>query len=159
MKQICKQIELDDIRHAPNFKFEESNTDDLTAQKAHMRRKIVNRLNIRGFTDHEIARQLGYSVSTIEKDLHHIRVKSKKWYNAEAVTDYCQSLNDAITLYDIALSDLRLLYGEEVKNEIKLKIIQTMLEITEKRNQMYEKTKAVKNHLHPKTPENCIGGI
>ena len=48
--------------------------------KIEERRKKVYLLDLQGFSDQEIAKQTGVSLSTIEKDLHYMKYYCVKWY-------------------------------------------------------------------------------
>lgn len=109
------------------------------------RRKRINELRLCGYTNQEISDKIKCSISTVEKDQNYIRDNIKRWFESEAIKDYCQSLNDAIVLYDVVIRELQLLYQyeEERRFEILLKII----EFQNSKTLLYEQTFSVRNYV------------
>lgn len=124
------------------------NSKSTAAQdKIYYRRKRVNQLRLRGYTNKQIAGQIGCDLSTVEKDLHVTRELSRQWYEEDSITEYCQSLNDSIVLYDNTIEDLRILYQNEADSELKLRILAKITEFEGKKTQLYEKTRAVSKFI------------
>ncbi|MEM2160780.1 MAG: hypothetical protein QXN55_07505 [Candidatus Nitrosotenuis sp.] len=145
VKQQYVTVELEDIQNTPRLELKEDNS--IQQQKIKERRKIVHDYHIRGYFDQGIAEKLGYSLSTIEHDLHQIRRSARKWYEEEIITEYCTSLHDSVVLYDFALADLKILYREADEIGSKLEILRTMADFSQKRAQFYEKTSIIRRYL------------
>ena len=138
-------LDLEEIRNAPVISLTSSSTP--THDKVSCRRKRVNELRLRGYTNKEIAEKIGCNLSTIEKDLAAIRENSRKWFGEDAITEYCLSLNDSIVLYDNMIEDLQILYSEADTVTEKLNILSMIAEFEQKKILAYEKTIAVRNYL------------
>jgi len=128
-------------------KYEASFTEHARQDKISFRRKRVNEIRLRGYTNEEIANKTGFSLSTIEKDLHEIRKLEIKWYQNESIKDFCQSLHDSIILCDNAIEDLQILYQECANVKSKLEIMTMISEFEERKINLYQKTKSVQNYL------------
>jgi len=111
------------------------------------RQKRVHQLKLRGYGDKEISEKTGFSLSTIEKDLHDIKEKSRAWFEGEAIEDFCLSLHDSIILYDNAIEDLQILYQECEDVKTKLEILSKISEFEESKIKLYQKTKSVQKYL------------
>lgn len=132
-EQIPEDLEYDD--------------SSIMQEKIHFRKKRVNQLRLRGYSLEEIAKTIGCSLSTIEKDVNANREKSRCWFEEEAILDYCESVHDAIVVHDNAIDDLSKLYDEDDNSESKLKILSSVLLFEEKKISLYERTKSVKKYL------------
>lgn len=139
-------LEFDEVQKLVDIKLAED-TESVIQDKIKYRRKRVNQLRLQGYTNREIAEKIGCNLSTIEKDLQFIREISKQWFEEDVITEYCQSLNDSIILYDNTIEDLQILYAEEDNIETKLRILSTITEFEEKKTGLYEKTKSVQHYL------------
>ena len=146
MKKQQSEYFIEDISYLPQIKLHES---ELTVmqEKIMYRRKRVNQLRLSGYTNKEIAKEIRCELSTIEKDNHAIRESSRQWFEEDSITEYCESLHNAIVLYDCGIEELRLMYQEENGVENKIKIWSKIIEFENKKLILLEKTKAVKKYL------------
>ncbi|MGB6463233.1 MAG: ECF-type sigma factor [Nitrosotalea sp.] len=149
MKHIIPELEFEEIQNLTNITLSET-SDSITEEKISYRRKRVNQLRLRGYINQQIAEKIGCNISTVEKDLHAIRNNARKWFNEDAITEYCQSINDGIILCDNVTEDLQILYQEDSDMDTKLKILTTISEYETKKTQLYEKTRAVQCFLRGK---------
>ena len=147
MKEKQTLVELKTIVNLQNPEYDSSLSDLPDQDKIKFRRDRVNRLRINGYTNKEIAKQIGCSLRTVEKDLQDIRERSKKWYVDESIKDYCQSIQDFVIFYDIAIEDLQILYQESTEIKEKLEILDKISEFEEKKIELYSKTKSVSDFL------------
>jgi len=138
-------VELKTIVNLQKPDYDNSLSNLPSKDKVKFRRDRVNRLRIRGYTNEEIAIKIGCSLSTVEKDLHNIRERSKQWYENESINDFCESLYDSIIFCDNAIKDLQILYTEYDDLESKLQILSKISDLRERKIELYSKTKAVKN--------------
>lgn len=146
MKKLQSSIYLKTIENLQEIDIKYSDTTPVQ-DKIRYRRERINKLCLRGYTNQHIAQKTGFNLSTIEKDLHTIRENSRKWYESESIIDYCQSIQDAIILYDCGIEELQLLYEEEKDKQNRISIWSKILEFSEKKIQLLEKTKSVKDYF------------
>lgn len=111
------------------------------------RRKRVNELRCRGYTNEKISEMINCSLSTVEKDLHEIRNLERKWLEEESITDFCQSLHNSIILCDIALEHLQILLSEHDDLGSKLSIFKQISDFEERKMSLYSHTKAVREYM------------
>jgi len=147
MKEKQTLVELKTIVNLQKPDYDDSLTNFPDQDKIKFRRDRVNRLRIRGYTNVEISEKIECSLSTVEKDLHDIREKSKQWYESESIIDFCQSLHDSIILCDNTIEDLQILYSEYDDLESKIKILETISNYEERKTKLYHKTRSVQNFL------------
>jgi hypothetical protein len=147
MKEKQTLVELKTIVNLQIPEYDKSLTDLPDQDKIKFRRDRVNRLQISGYTNKEIAKKIGCSLSTVEKDLQIIRERSKKWYTDESIKDYCKSIQDFIIFYDNAIEDLQILYDESVEVKEKIEILDKISEFKKSKLDLYSKTKSVNNYL------------
>ena len=140
-------IDLKTIVNLQNPEYDNSLTNLPNQDKIKFRRDRVNRLRIRGYRNVEISQKIGCSLSTVEKDLQDIRECSKKWYADELIKDYCQEIQDFVILFDVAINDLQILYGESDDIKEKLEILDKIMEFKERKLELYSKTKSVGDFL------------
>ena len=143
-------VELNTIINLQKPDYDDSLSDLPSKDKIKFRRDRVNRLRIRGYINEEISGKIGCSLSTVEKDLHDIRKRSKKWYEDESINDYCESLQDSIILCDNAIEDLQILYSEYNNLDSKIKILNTISDFEERKIKLYNKTKSVQKYWRGK---------
>lgn len=146
MKKYYSLLKLEDVQKLPNITLSESN-DSIMQEKIKYRRKTVNQFRLRGYTNQQIAEKIGASLSTIEKDLEAIRENVRQWFEEDAITEYCQSIYDGITLCDNILEELDVLYLDESDGEMKIKILSLISIYEHKKQQLYEETMAVRRYL------------
>ena len=146
MKKQQSEYFIEDISNLPQIKLHESELT-IVEEKIMYRRKRVNQLRLLGYTNKEIAKEIGYKLSTIEKDNHVIRELSRQWFEEDSITEYCESLYNSIILFDCGIEELRLMYQEENGVENKIKIWSKIIEFENKKLILLEKTNAVKKYL------------
>lgn len=146
MKKTETVQEVKTLSNLPDVRVKESPIS-IVQDIIQYRRKRVNQLHLRGYTDKKIADEIDCSISTVEKDLKAIRENYRKWFEEEAKTDFCQSVSDAITVYENGIEDLQILYPEAVEINEKLQILNTISDFEIKKIDIYRKTPAVQNFL------------
>lgn len=146
MKHIIPELELEQAQNISDLKISES-FQTIIQEKIAYRRKRVNQLRLRGYTNQQIADKIGCNLSTVEKDLQDIRQNARKWFEEDTITEYCQSINDGIILCDNVIEDLQILYIDEVDTGKKLQILSLISTYEIKKTELYEKTKSVQNYL------------
>lgn len=151
MKHIIPELELEEIQNLIDIPLSETH-NSIMEEKVSYRRKRVNQLRLRGYTNQQISEKIGCNLSTVEKDLHAIRDNARKWFDEDSITEYCQSISDGIVLCDNVVEDLQILYQEDSSIETKLKILTAIAEYETKKTQLYEKTRSVQHFL--KNTEN-----
>lgn len=151
MKKRQTLTTLQTIINLQDPSYEESTSNTISQDKIKFRRRRINQLHLRGYTNREIANIIGTSLRTVEKDLHDINELSRHWFEEESIKDFCQSLQDSIILYDNAIEDLQILRTEHDDLDSKLKILSKIAEFEERKTNLFEKTKAVKNFLLEET--------
>lgn len=147
MKEKQTLVELKTIVNLQKPDYDNLLTDLPDQDKIKFRRDRINRLRISGYTNKKISKEIGCSLSTVEKDLLIIRERSKKWYSDESIKDYCESIQDFIIFYDNAIEDLQILYNEIVDIKSKLEIISKIAEFKERKICLFEKTKTVRKWI------------
>ena len=147
MKEKQTLAELKTIVNLQIPEYDKSLSNLPDQDKIKFRRDRINRLRISGYTNKQIAIDVGCSLSTVEKDLQIIRERSKKWYADESIKDYCQSIQDFIIFYDNAIEDLQILYQESTTIKQKLEILDKIAEIKKCKLELYSKTKSVNDYL------------
>ena len=155
MKEKQTLVELETIVNLQIPEYDKSFTNLPDQDKIKFRRDRVNRLQISGYTNKEIAKKIGCSLSTVEKDLQIIRERSKKWYESESIYDYCQSIQDFIIFYDNAIEDLQILYQESTTIKQKLEILDKIAEFKNLKLELYSHTQSVKRYVN----DNSKSGI
>jgi len=139
-------VNLQNITDLPKPDFQDLKIP-LSKLSIQSRQKKVHQLKLRGHDDKEISEKTGFSLSTIEKDLHDIREKTRLWYENESIKDYCLSLNDSIILCDNTIEDLQILYSEYDDLDSKLQILSKISEFEERKTELFEKTHAVQKFI------------
>lgn len=143
---MIPELELEEIQNLTDVTLAET-SNSIMQEKVAYRRKRVNQLRLRGYTNQQIAEKIGCNLSTVEKDLKSIRENARKWFDQDSITEYCQSISDGIILCDNVIEDLQILYQEDSDIDTKLKILATISEYETKKTQLYEKTRAVQDYL------------
>lgn len=145
MKKTQTLTELQMIVNLQKPDFDNSLSNFPNQDKIKFRRDRINRLRIQGYSNEKIAEKLGCSISTVEKDLYEIRECSRKWYDEESVTDFCQSLQDSIILCDNAIEELQIHYSEAIDLSSKILILKSILEFEHRKTELYHETRSVQN--------------
>lgn len=146
MKHIIPEYELAEISNLGDITLSEI-SNSIIKEKIFHRRKRINQLRLAGYTNQQIAEKIGCNLSTVEKDLKTIRENTRKWFEAESIKDFCQSLQDSIILYDNATEELQILYADCDNLDDKLKILSKISEFEERKTVLYQKTKSVNRYL------------
>ena len=111
----------------------------LTGEKLNKleRQKLVYSMNLQGYTNQEIRKNLNVSLSTIEKDLHEIRLKAKEWFIEVSSSGLAKSLIDAVFQIDFVQKELWKLYREETKQPIKIKLLVSIVNSSIKKKELF----------------------
>ncbi len=91
------------------------------------RRYKVYLMDLQGFSNNEIAKQLGTSLSTIEKDLHNMRNYCTKWYQEVINTDRNKSYLDSCTQIDLVQDELWRMYREQKDTNAKKRLLDSIV--------------------------------
>ena len=91
------------------------------------RRYQVYLMDLQGFNNNEIADKLGASLSTIEKDLHHMRYFCIKWYKEILDSGRGKSFLDSNNQIDIVQDELWKLYRKETNVNAKKRILDSIV--------------------------------
>jgi IS30 family transposase len=148
MKEKQTLVELKTIVNLQIPEYDKSLTNLPDQDKIKFRRDRINRLQISGYTNKEIAKKIGCSLSTVEKDLQIIRERSKKWYEFESIYDYCKSIQDFVIFYDNAINDLQILYQETIEIKEKLEILNKITEFRNSKLQLFSHTQSVQRYVN-----------
>jgi len=154
MKKRETLVNLQTIINLQKPNYDNSFSNLPSQDQIKFRRDRVNRLNKQGNTNKEIAKKIGCSLATIEKDFNDIRHRSKQWFEKESIVDFCESLYDGIILCDNAIEDLFILYGEYDDLDSKIKILNTISDFEERKTKLYQKTESVQNYLKKNRSED-----
>jgi len=120
-----------------NRKEQEQKVTVLT-DKIDERRYKVYLLNLQGFSNKEIAENLGTSLSTIEKDLHHMRYFSVKWYKEVMDSDRTKSFLDSCNQIDFVQTELWKMYRSEKDVIAKKRILDSIVSNSIKKNKGFK---------------------
>jgi len=101
------------------------------------RQKQTYLLDLQGFQNKEISEKLHVSLSTIEKDLNDIREESKEWFKKISKSGLAKSLVDAVLQIDYAQKELWNLYREESQKQIKIKILNLIIDSSLKKKGLF----------------------
>lgn len=145
MKCIIPELELEQVSNLPNITLSETNYS-IMQEKITYRRKRVNQLRLRGFVNKQIAKKIGCNLSTVEKDLSVIRENTRQWFEEDAITEYCQSINDGIILCDNIIEELQIINSGEIQVDKKLQILSMISTYETKKMELFEKTRAVQRY-------------
>ncbi len=91
------------------------------------RRYQVYLMDLQGFNNNEIADKLGASLSTIEKDLHHMRYFCIKWYKEILDGGRGKSFLDSNNQIDIVQDELWKLFRKETDVNAKKQILDSIV--------------------------------
>lgn len=146
MKHVIPDLELKEIQNLSEITLNNT-SNSIMQDKIKYRRKRVNQLRLRGFTNRQIAEKIGCDLSTIEKDLNAIRQTARQWFEHDSIIEYCQSINDGTILCDNIIEDLQILYSEEIELSNKLQILLLISQYETKKIDLFEKTHSVQCYL------------
>ena len=91
------------------------------------RRERVYFLNLQGFTNTEIAKELDVSLSTIEKDLHYMKFYCIKWAKDILENGQKKPLVDICSQIDLAQGELWKMYRAEKDVNTKKRLLDTIV--------------------------------
>ncbi len=91
------------------------------------RRYQVYLMDLQGFNNNEIADKLGVSLSTIEKDLHHMRYFCIKWYKEILDGGRGKSFLDSNNQIDIVQDELWKMFRKETGVNAKKRILDSVV--------------------------------
>ena len=148
MKEKQTLVALKTIVNLQIPEYNKSLTNLPSQDKIKFSRDRVNRLRISGYTNMVISEKVGCSLSTVEKDLQIIRERSKKWYADESINDYCQSIQNFVIFYDLAVKDLQILYQETIEIKEKLEILNKITEFRNSKLQLFSHTQSVQRYVN-----------
>jgi uncharacterized protein YjcR len=146
MRHSTPELELEEIQDIAGITLSKA-PFSIVEEKIAYRRKRVNQLRLRGYTNQEISEKIGCNLSTVEKDLKTIRENMREWFDQDSIIEYCQSISDGIILCDNVIEDLQILYQDSTDIETKLKVLSTIAEYEIKKTALYKKTRAVQSFL------------
>ena len=121
-------------------------------------RKKVYQLDLQGFSNQEIADQLGVGLSTIEKDLHYMRYYCLKWSKQILDTDYAIPLVDSVNQINMAQRALWALYRDEDDVMIRKKILDSIITSSEKKVSIsnFEKVMSLQSSIEMSSLEEQV---
>jgi|SRR6185312_3029120 len=144
-RQTCVDSQI--IINLQDPSYEEPTAYTISQDKIKFRRRRINQLRLRGYTNVEISNFIGCSLRTVEKDLHDINELSRKWFEDQSINGFCQSLHDSVVLCDNAIEDLQIMYTECEDLDSKIKILSKISEFEERKYQLYSQTKSVQMYF------------
>lgn len=131
ISQKTETIEKNRKNHEQNFTG--------TKERIEERRKKVYALDLQGFSNNEIAQELGVSPSTVEKDLKNMRFSCLKWSKDMIKTECAKPLLDSISEIDIIQKELWKMYREESDKNAKRKILEMIASNSTKKGNISSK--------------------
>jgi len=91
------------------------------------RRNKVYRLKLQGYSPQEIADELKVSLTTIERDIHHMKYFCLKW-SKDIITESARKpFVDAYTQIEIVQKELWTIYRAEKDNKVKKRILDAII--------------------------------
>ena len=156
MKEKQTLVDLKTIVNLQIPEYDKSLSNLPNQDKIKFRRDRINRLQISGYINKEIAEKVGCSLSTVEKDLQIIRERSKKWYSEESIKDYCQSIQNFIIFYDNAIEDLQILFSESVDVKEKIEILDKIVEFRNLKLELYSHTQSVQRYVNDNSKSGVV---
>ena len=91
------------------------------------RREMVYRLNLQGFSNTEIAKEINASLSTVEKDLHYMKYYCIKWAKDILEIGQKKPLIDICSQIDLAQGELWKMYRAEKDVNTKKRLLDTIV--------------------------------
>jgi len=117
---------------------EEKITDNVK-ERIESRRQKVYALYLKGHTNQEIAKEVGTSLSTIEKDIHEIKKEYKTWFHNLNETGIYQMFRDSCEQLVQIRNELWKQYEKETESKIKLKILDDLANLALKMDVLIRK--------------------
>ena len=90
------------------------------------RRKLVHTLDLHGYTNQEIAEQVGVSLSSVEKDLSETRQSIREWFSQLGSEERYMAFVDAILHIDAVQKQLWKMTREEKDPKEKAKLFEVI---------------------------------
>ncbi|MBI5698054.1 MAG: hypothetical protein HZC29_06160, partial [Thaumarchaeota archaeon] len=91
------------------------------------RRNRIYKLKLQGYTEQEIADELKISISTVEKDVHHMKYFCVKWSKDIISASTTKPLVDSYTQIEIVQKELWNLYRAEKQIKTKKRILDAII--------------------------------
>ena len=109
-----------------------------TKSAIEQRRHSVYLLNLQGFSNTEIAKQINVSLSTVEKDLHYMKYYCLKW--TKEVLDFGRGkqLLDACNQIDLVQTELWKMYRTEKDVNAKKRILDSIASNSIRKEKKFE---------------------
>ncbi len=101
------------------------------------RRYQVYLMDLQCINNNEIADKLGVSLSTIEKDLYHMRYFCVKWYK-DVMDSSTKSFLDLYNQIDIVQAELWKMYRKETDVNVKKRILDSIVSNSIKKNKGFK---------------------
>ncbi len=86
--------------------------------------KLIHSLDLQGFSNQEIAKQVNVSVSTVEKDLSEMRQNIRGWFSELGSEERYLAFVDAVINIDTVQTQLWKMVREEKDQKEKVKILE-----------------------------------
>jgi len=102
-------------------------------EKIEERRKKVSFLDSQGYSNEEIAKKLEVSLSTIEKDLNHMKYYYLKWSQEMLQLDYMKPYLEAKAQLDYIQKELWIMYRKEENEVVKRQILNSITSVATKK--------------------------
>ena len=91
------------------------------------RRNKIYKMKLQGYAEQEIADELKISLSTVEKDVHHMKFYCLKWSKDIITESTRKPFVDAYTQIEIVQKELWTIYRAEKDNKIKKRILDAII--------------------------------
>lgn len=101
------------------------------------RQKRTYLFDLQGFSNKEISKKLGVSLSTVEKDLHQIRTMAKSWFLFLTSNGMAKSLADALVQVDEAQKEFWRMYRNSDDKQIQVKILNSIVDLSMKKKELF----------------------
>lgn len=98
-----------------------------TKDEIDKRRNKIYRLKLQDFSPQEIANELKISLSTVEKDIHHMKYFCIKWSKDIIASSMTKPLVDSYTEIELVQKELWNLYRAEKQIKTKKKILDAII--------------------------------
>ena len=106
------------------------------------RRKLVHTLDLQGYTNQEIADQVGVSLSSVEKDLSEIRQNIREWFSQLGSVERYLAFVDAVLHLDAVQKQLWKMTREEQDSKERAKLFQQITDNAEKKAGLFKTSEA-----------------
>ncbi len=127
-----------------NHKNRKNNEQKFTVEKISVssRRKLVHSLDLQGFSNHEIAKQLNVSLSTVEKDLSEMRQSIREWFSELGSEERYLAFIDAVINIDNVQKQLWKMAREEKNQKEKIKLLGQIIDNAVKKAELFKTSDA-----------------